>query len=290
MRISKSICTKNGALTELERKLGARNEELSNCNKRLATVNNELLLRNKDLEARVAELETACTDLILLQKRRHEFVANVTHDLKSPILGCKLVLEGLLKGDTDLEERPQVLAKLVESHRTVLQMLVSLLEVYSHKLEDLVPSVEPVALDALLDLCLEVLSLSIARKRLMVRRGFNSAPIVHTDRALLQRVLLNLIDNAIKFSPEGTCVEISVTERADEVIIAIKDCGQGLMECEVKRVFDKFWQSEQGRKNNNGNGLGLYFSKQIMDVLGGRIECKSEELVGTQFEVALKAS
>ena len=106
------------------------------------------------------------------------------------------------------------------------------------------------------------------------------------DEELLSQVWLNLIDNAVKFTPEGGCVEIRLEKRWNKALFRIRDDGYGISEEAQKRVFDKFYQADASH-SAQGNGLGLSIAKRIVTLHGGSIACQSQEGVGTEFSVEL---
>lgn len=141
----------------------------------------------------------------------------------------------------------------------------------------------------LLSECLDEFSFSIKEKKIeLCCRVDELLPVVMTDRTLLKRVLVNLLDNALKFTPDGGQISIEATVGVRGGQVSVRNTGVGMAPEAAARIFERFWQTEQGRKHGIGTGLGLYFSKQIMQLLGGDIECDSSEHVHTKFTILLK--
>lgn len=112
-----------------------------------------------------------------------------------------------------------------------------------------------------------------------------------TDRNLLRRVLVNLLDNGLKFTPEGGQLIIgAVLEQEEQQLkISVVNSGPTMSDLQLEGMFERFWQTPQGRKYGLGTGLGLFFSRQIMDMLGGSIECNITEQNYTGFTIRLDA-
>ena len=110
---------------------------------------------------------------------------------------------------------------------------------------------------------------------------------VQVDTLAMRRVVLNLLDNALKFTISGGGVKVWGEETPNQVILHIKDTGIGINESEQNRVFERFWRSERGKGQAVGTGLGLYLCKQIVDAHQGEIVVASVEGTGTTFTVVL---
>jgi len=106
------------------------------------------------------------------------------------------------------------------------------------------------------------------------------------NKNLLRQVWLNLIENAVKFTPENGCIEIRLISIEDQITVKIRDNGRGIGESDIKHIFDKFYQADRARKQT-GNGLGLALVKRIIDLCGGSIEVQSETEKGSEFTVIL---
>lgn len=110
---------------------------------------------------------------------------------------------------------------------------------------------------------------------------------IESDPDLLQQIWLNLIDNAMKYSAPGSAIHISGEQRAQEIIVTVRDEGIGIPEEKQAHIFDAFYQCEESHKKD-GNGLGLSIVKRILELLNGRIECRSAVGKGTQMTVTIR--
>lgn len=228
------------------------------------------------------------TALKLVMQQREDFVATLIHDLKNPLTGCSRVLGLIAEGTVNVAQHPELITQLVQAHKSMLHLIWNTMEVYKDDLGCLIPVAETFDLNALLRQCLNEFSFSISEKALTVTVNAGEAPhMVDTDRRLLSRVLMNLLDNAVKFTTENGQLIASITEADEQAVISIMNSGTGLTDNERERIFDRFCQTSAGRQYGVGTGLGLFLSKQIMHVLGGQILCTSTIGVGAEFIVRL---
>ncbi|MBS1956032.1 MAG: HAMP domain-containing histidine kinase [Cyanobacteria bacterium SZAS-4] len=244
---------------------------------------------NLYLANRTAELEAANAELRQLMQQKEDFVAALTHDLKSPLIACMRAVELLVLGKLAEDQKMPVYKQLLESIKSMLRMIWNLLDVYRNDAGHLNPVIELVSVKDLLMHCVSEFSFGIDEKQLQLNLDSMEAVDneIATDRILLRRVLINLFDNAIKFSPQKGELTVCTFRRDKKLFIAVSDSGPGMPEAQQKRIFERFWQTKLGRDRGIGTGLGLHLSRQIMNVLGGTIECHSKENHGTRFTVSL---
>jgi signal transduction histidine kinase len=240
-------------------------------------------------QALVKELESRNAELSASLQQREDFVAALMHDLKNPLIGSIRIFEFLKTGDATNDQLISIYDQLSETNKHMLRMIWNLLDVYKHESGLLIPVYEMESVPALLDHCLEEFAFQIERKKISLNmRVPDVLPKVQTDRILLRRVLINLFDNALKFTPDNGSLTISIFQKKRTISISIKDSGKGMTELEQNRIFERFWQTAAGRENGLGTGLGLFLSKQIVSTLGGSIACISAQGKGTEFIVCLE--
>ncbi len=239
---------------------------------------------NAQLQGRAGELTEANKKLAQIMVSRDDFVAALTHDLKNPLIGCSQIISAMLDGHIAIEEQPQYLRLILDSTNSMLRMIWNLLTVYKDEHGRLIPAPNIVNLPHLLNGCVGEFIFRCSENGVnMVLQGIDEVGSVRTDQILLRRVLINLLDNAAKFAPKNSVIRIaaSLTEFS-EVRISILDSGCGMSKEHVDHIFEQFWQSNSSVQKNS-TGMGLSVSKQIMHLLGGRIECNSAPGVGTDF-------
>lgn len=269
--------------------LAERDANLTLVALQLSQLTEDLHQSNEFLAKRTAQLEAANAELRRLMQQKEDFVAALTHDLKSPLIACLRAVELLIPGKIGEEQKLEVYKQLLESIKGMLRMIWNLLDVYKNESGKLVPVFEQVNIRDLLTHCLSEFSFGIEEKQLHIRLELpEELCSITTDRILLRRVLINVFDNAIKFSPHNGEISAQTSRHDGRLLITICDSGPGMPEDQRKRIFEKYWQTKLGRDSGIGSGLGLHLSRQIMTLLGGTIECQSKEGFGTQFVIGLK--
>jgi signal transduction histidine kinase len=271
--------TRDLELAQQTAQLASAAFELSNRTAQLAEANSFLLSRTEQLEHANSELKR-------MMQQREDFVAALTHDLKSPLLGSTRMLEMLIAGNIDADTQPVVFKQMLMVNQAMLRMIRNLLDTYRHDSGSLNPAREDIELERMLSNCVDEFFHSTADKKIELTLSISPEKIrIHSDPILLRRVIVNLIDNAVKFTPVGGRISVCVRENDGKVEIQIADSGHGMSEEQRQRVFQRFWQTPKGRESGIGTGLGLFVSYQIVQALQGEIECISAEGKGTQFIV-----
>ena len=227
---------------------------------------------------------TDVTELRRLATVRQEFVANLVHELKTPITSLRLTAESLL-GDPLPKDRRRFAERLVKEADLMSKIIDNL-----RQLGDIETGV--MAIDfSRFDLS-ELVEDSVGR--LGVDRPVNASVepglIVTTDRAKLVQALGNLLDNAAKFSPPGTAIDVGASRLGDEVVLSVRDRGPGISPEHWSRIFERFYKVDRARPREAGGfGLGLAITKHLVQVLGGRIWTEAARDGGQVFSIALPA-
>jgi len=221
---------------------------------------------------------------------RNELLAMVSHDLRNPLstiaMSALLLLNGLPEGG------PAPLRKQAERiQRSVHQMLrlvddlldVATIESGSFSVEKTPHAAFPLLRDAL-DTC----QLAAQDKALVLRLVAPAAElIIACDRERLLQVLVNLIGNAVKFTPRGGTIELRVERRGADAVFSVADSGPGIAPDQLTRVFERYWQAN--RRSEQGSGLGLFIAKSLIEAHGGRLWAESEVGAGSTFSFAVAA-
>lgn len=226
-----------------------------------------------------------------LLQEREDFLMVVTHDLKTPITAADRCLGLLLDGDFGelTTSQTELLSTMKDSNQRMFTMVKNLLEIYKYEQFQPILSLKEIDLSTCAETIVNSFSLSAQIRKIKLET--KSAPdrrLVMANETAIQHVLTNLIDNAIKFTPNGGTISVSVRNvDAERVEIEVNDTGKGIAREDLPRIFQRFFQSESGRKQYTGTGLGLYLCKQIIMAHGGDIRCDSEIGVGTSFHISL---
>lgn len=226
-------------------------------------------------------------------EQREEFMATLTHDLKNPLIGTNRVLELLAEQAMGAvsEEHSELLLQIRDSNKCLLAMIQNLLDVYRlEKDVDAVVLTHTYLRDIIAN-CLKDISPIAENRKITIQANFTGMnKLVRADSMAIRRVFQNLLDNALKFTPVGGEIKLSVVPRDDEVCVEIEDNGPGMSDEEREQIFNRFAQGRAGRKFSPGTGLGLFLCKQIVEAHDGRISCQSIEGSGTKFLVCLPAA
>jgi two-component system, NarL family, sensor kinase len=228
-----------------------------------------------------------------LVRLREDFGSTLTHDLKTPLLGGIAALEAFQQENFGAvtEMQQQVLAMMLHSHQTSLQLVETLLDVYRNDTEGLRLLIAPVNLTELAQEVVTHLSPLAAADRIYLSLNYGASDFrqslwVNGDRFQLQRVLTNLLKNAIDHSRKGERVEIVLESQAHQQIVKILDSGSGITTAELPYLFQRFYQGHSDRQAK-GTGLGLYLSRQIIEAHQGIIWAENRSPRGATFAFRL---
>jgi two-component system, sensor histidine kinase and response regulator len=248
------------------------------------------LLRTKRL---YDDLERAKQDLEKLVAHRDRLTHMIVHDLRSPLTGVVGTMEYVLEDEgsrLDATAR-DLLVLSVDSGQTLLGMVNDLLDVSKMSEVGIPLDIAPVAVRELAEAALGQLARFAADKDTELRNEVpEGLPLVPADRGKLQRVLVNLVSNAVKFTPARGVVRVTahMDEPAGTMAIAVTDTGMGIPKKDRERIFDLFAQvDDRGPEQRQGTGLGLTFCKMVAEAHGGRIDVDSEEGKGSTFTITL---
>lgn len=230
------------------------------------------------------------TDNVRMTSQRDEFVATLAHDMKVPLVGAERYLQNILNGAAGKlsEQLMQGLSALRRSNKQLLWMVHNLLFAYQEQegAELLAPA--ECNLELLLRECAHDLGPFAEGKRVRLATEIaEELPELMVDRLAIRRLILNLVDNAIKYSHEGGTVEIRADSDESNVYMRVIDTGKGISQELLPTLFQRFWREPGVPKASGSAGLGLYVCKKIAEGHGGTITCVSATGTGSEFVVAL---
>ena len=243
----------------------------------------------------VQELTRAFNDMIqrtqASQMSQRDFVANVSHELKTPLTSVQGFAQAILDGTADSDESRQQAAQVIYNeagrmHRMVLDLLdLARLDAGTADI-----TLSPVNISALLNAVVEKFTPQSQRAGVTVTvDALSNLPAVTADGDRLAQVFTNLVDNALKFTPQGGTISLKVSVVNNEMLVSVSDTGAGIPSGSVPHIFDRFYQADPARKGGekHGAGLGLAIAHEIVQAHGGRISVHSRLGEGTSFDVFL---
>lgn len=229
-------------------------------------------------------------ELEKMDSMRRELVANVSHDLRTPLTTMQGYMETLMmKEDTlSAEEKQQCLQTAFSYSRRLNEMVSELFELAKLDSCETVIYSEPFCMGELVqDICQQY-QLRAQQKFIELRTELSPhAPAVHGDIGMMQRVLENLLENGLRHTPGGGSITVAVTHETGNVMVQVTDTGTGIPEEEVPRIFDRFYTFDKQRSVSGGSGLGLAIARRIIELHGSSISVDTEMNEGTTFSFCM---
>ena len=226
------------------------------------------------------------TDLRKLERVRRDFVANVSHEFKTPLTAIQGFAETLLAGAMDdPQHRVRFLQIILEHSRRLARLTDDLLELSKMDADRLALEVDRLSASQLVQSCVETTQRVANEKHLRFSINLpQSLPDVAADRRRIAEVLQNLLDNAIQYTPAGGEIVVSASAGGQEVTFTVSDTGIGIPQVDQPRIFERFYRVDVARSREvGGTGLGLSIAKHLVEAHGGRIWVESEVGRGSQF-------
>lgn len=230
------------------------------------------------------------TELRRLERVRQDFVANVSHEFKTPLTAIQGFAETLLSGALNDPNNNRRFLEIIRDHAARLARLtddlLKLARVEAGKLE---ADFSPVGLAELIEGCAETTLLKASRKQIVLEIAIPPGlPAVRGDASLLREVLQNLLDNAVQYTPAGGRIHVSAAADAHEAVITVSDTGIGIPLADQERIFERFYRVDAARSREaGGTGLGLSIAKHIVESHGGRLWVESDVGRGSKFSFSI---
>jgi two-component system, OmpR family, phosphate regulon sensor histidine kinase PhoR len=228
------------------------------------------------------------TELRKLERVRRDFVANVSHEFKTPLTSIQGYAETLLNRD-DPQNRDRFLGIILEQSRRLARLTDDLLKLSKMDADRLEVEIRSVSVSELIDSCVETAEQRAAEKDLQVTVDQpNDLPAIAGDRRRLAEVLQNLLDNAIQYTLPGGQIVVRAAVRDLDVVFTVSDTGIGIPKVDQSRIFERFYRVDAARSREaGGTGLGLAIAKHLVEVHGGRFWVDSEVGQGSHFHFSV---
>lgn len=222
------------------------------------------------------------------EEYQKKFVSNISHDFRSPLTSIKGYVEAIIDGTIPYELQNKYLNIVLSEAERLESLTNGLIDLntWGGKKPGLI--IEDFDIDLVIISILETFEGRCEKKGVSVKFDPKKDHIVKADKGKIQQVLYNLIDNAIKFSPSGSEINIRVYTKGDKIFCSIKDAGIGISKDEINRIWDRFYKTDSSRgKDKTGSGIGLAIVREIINAHNQTIDVVSTEGVGTEFIFSL---
>lgn len=230
------------------------------------------------------------TELRKLERVRRDFVANVSHEFRTPLTAIQGFAETLLGGAIDdPQNRTRFLEIILEHSRRLARLTEDLLMLSKMDAERLELEVHAISVPQLIESCVETSQHRAAEKNLQVSMNLPAGiPEIAGDRRRIAEVLQNLLDNAVQYTLPGGKIVLSAEAKGNEVVFTVADTGIGIPRAEQPRIFERFYRVDVARSREaGGTGLGLSIAKHLVEAHGGRVWVESEVGQGSRFHFSV---
>ena len=220
-----------------------------------------------------------------LELFRKDFINNFSHEFKTPIVSIRGFAKQLEREDLTEEQRREYISIIVSESYRLANMSSNVLLLTKLENQSIVTDKTVYRLDEQLRNCILLLEKQWAEKNIELDLDMDEAQFKGNEE-MVAHIWVNLINNAIKFSPEGGVLGVTLKEDGESLVVRVSDRGEGMDKYTQQRIFEKFFQGDSAHATE-GNGLGLSLVKRIVDLCGGAVEVESEKGMGTTFTVRL---
>jgi two-component system phosphate regulon sensor histidine kinase PhoR len=280
-------------LTEaLEGKEVVREINIARPQERILRARIRPIPENGKVQGAVAVLEDV-TKLRRLEQTRQEFISSFSHELRTPIASCQATLEALLEweADRDPKEREKFLKNLSQQMEHLSSLITKMLQLTKLESGASILKKSKARADDLIDKALSAVRAQAQAKGVNLERAVSPGIFVKVDHELFVQALINLLDNAIKYTQSGGLVLIEAREADNQVFFSVTDTGQGIPKDALPHIFERFYRVDKHRsREEGGTGLGLALTKHIVEAHKGKIAVESALYDSSTFTISLKRS
>lgn len=236
--------------------------------------------RNDEIGVLAGTFNRMSGELNKIETGRRRFISDVSHELKTPLASIKALLEALISGDMNAEDNLDFLNDINHEIDRLNGLVGSLLT--SARLEEVKLYKESLLLADEVDCVIRALSPLAEHKHIRLENACDHSVYINADRNMLREVLINLIDNGVKYGVEGGFVRVE----SDKDNFKVVDNGIGIPEDDLPNIFENFYRVDRSRSNESGSGIGLFIVKRIIELHGFRITVTSKPSEGSEFMIS----
>ncbi|MFC0560213.1 sensor histidine kinase [Halalkalibacter alkalisediminis] len=229
-------------------------------------------------------------ELSSIDQMRKDFVANVSHDLRSPLTSIKGFLVALLDGTIPDQRRSHYLTIMKSETERLIKLVNDLLDMTKLESNELQIHRKSYNISEQVRQVIAKMEPELSKHLIEVEMPDEKDYYVFADTDRIEQVLINLLQNAIHFSKQQEMIYVRMNHKNEDAIITIEDHGKGISEDELERIWERFYKVDKSRTNNLGTGIGLSIVKQIIDLHDSSIHVESEVGIGTKFTFTLPLS
>ncbi|MCM1309291.1 MAG: HAMP domain-containing histidine kinase [Butyrivibrio sp.] len=248
--------------------------------------------RNDEIGRLADSLDYMASEIESLNGYQTKFLANISHDFRSPLTSIKGYLEAMLDGTIPLQMQEKYLHIVISETERLTKLTNNLLTMNNFNENGMVLDISDFDIIKIIKQTIETCEGECAKKLIKFKLVFSEKELyVTADQSKIQQVIYNLIDNAVKFSSSDSSIIVSASEKGDKISVSIKDFGIGIPKESISKIWERFYKTDLSRgKDKKGTGLGLSIVKDIIAAHKEYIDVVSTEGVGTEFIFALPKS
>lgn len=230
------------------------------------------------------------SEIARTEDNQKKFIANVSHDFRSPLTSIKGYLEAMIEGVIPPEMHEKYLGIVLNETERLTKLTSSLLQLNNLNISGVQLEIKDFDINQLIKRTCETFEGQCQKRRIAIDLVLTGERmLVSADEDKIGQVINNLLDNAIKFSNDNSIIKIETTEKGDKLFVSVKDSGIGIPKESIPLIFDRFYKSDHSRgKDKKGTGLGLSIIKEILKAHDENINVVSTEGVGTEFTFTVK--
>lgn len=281
------------SLLFLARKILLPLKQLNDAAKEYAAGNFEVktgINSSDEIGELASNLEYMASELSKLDDYRKSFIANISHDFRSPLTSIKGYIEAMLDGTIPKDNQERYLNIVLSETKRLTKLTSSMLELNKNDSYGLKLNCTNFNVMEIINSTIDIFEGTCKERYIVIRKNCQvENPMVRADKTRIQQVIYNLVDNAIKFSPHGATITISVNELDNKILVSVKDSGRGINKEQQGKVWDRFYKGDTSRgKDKQGSGLGLSIIREIIRAHDEDITLSSTPGQGSEFVFTLK--
>ena len=238
--------------------------------------------KKDEMEVLIEDFNKMVEELSTIEMLKGDFIANVSHEIKTPLAIIQSYASALLKQELSKEENENYSTTILEASQRLSALVTNILRLNKLDSQAIIQK-STYSLDEQLRCCILALEEKFDEKKIMVEATLDEV-FVTSDESLMEIVWNNLLTNAIKFTDKGGMISVLLSQDNKQIQVTIADTGCGMDEDTIHHIFDRFYQGDTSH-SMEGNGLGLALVKRVVDLIDGTIFATSEIGKGTQFKV-----